>query len=406
MARKGPGDIGPCPRPGRRDLLRGALVWPLAYAGQGAIRGAAEDDSPARPDRRPSNLIGRQRNPDNLEFPFSTLDIDRFLTPNEQFYVRTHFEVPKLEAKTWRLAVEGEVSKPFEIGYDELRKLPARTVPALLECSGNGRGFLKPPQVGIRWELGAVGTAEWTGVPLAAIIERAGVKPGAVEVVLEGADKGEFQPPLPRTPGKIAYARSLPLSKARQEEVLLAYAMNGEELPPRHGHPVRAVVPGWYGMASVKWLERIIVTDRPFRGYFQTMNYAIWERQHGLPSLVPVTEVQVKAQVARPAPFEVVPKGTKYRMYGAAWAGESGVAKVEVSDDGGQTWRAATLVGKAIRYAWRFWEYDWTTPGSSGRHVVMARATDSRGSTQPAERDPDRRDAVISHILPIEIEVR
>jgi DMSO/TMAO reductase YedYZ molybdopterin-dependent catalytic subunit len=169
---------------------------------------------------------------------------------------------------------------------------------------------------------------------------------------------------------------------------------------------VRVVVPGWYGMASVKWLERIIVTDRPFRGFFQTMQYNVWERRHGLPSLVPVTEIQVKAQVARPAPFEVVPKGAKYRMYGAAWAGESDVAQVEVSDDGGRTWQATTLIGRPLRHAWRFWEYDWTTPHSSGRRVVMARATDSRGRTQPPERDPDRRDAAISHILPIEIEVR
>jgi DMSO/TMAO reductase YedYZ molybdopterin-dependent catalytic subunit len=382
------------------------LGLPLAYAGGKSVLGTSGDGSPNRSDRGPSGLIGRQRDPDNLEFPFSTLDTDRFLTPNEQFYVRTHFEVPKLEAKTWRLTVEGEVEHPFAIGYDELRKMPARTVTALLECSGNGRGFLKPPQAGLRWELGAVGTAEWTGVPLAAILERAGIKPGAVEVVLEGADKGEFRPPQSPTPGRIPYARSLPLSKARNEEVLLAYAMNGVELPPKHGHPVRAVVPGWYGMASVKWLERINVTDRPFRGYFQTMQYAVWERRHGMPSLVPVTEIHVKAQVARPAPFEIVPKGTSYRMYGAAWAGESEVAKVEVSDDGGDTWRAATLVGKPVRYAWRFWEYDWKTPGSPGRHIVMSRATDARGHAQPTVRDPDRRDAVISHILPIEVEVR
>ena len=387
---------------GRRDLLRGAMALPFAQAlgGRGAALGA--DDG----DLRPSGLISRQRHPDNLEFPFTTLDADRFLTPNDQFYVRTHFEVPDLDAKTWGLKVEGEVEHPFEIGYDELRRMPSQTVTALLECSGNGRVFLEPPQVSIRWELGGVSTAEWKGVPLAAVLERAGIKANAVEVILEGADKGEFKEPDPKTPGVIPYARSLPLSKARAPEVLLAYEMNGKPLPPRHGHPVRAVVAGWYGMASVKWLKRVVVTDRPFDGYFQTFMYSIWGRRHGLPTLVPVTDIQVKAQVARPAPFEVVPKGTKYRMHGAAWAGESDVAKVEVSDDGGKTWAGAKLLGDPVRYAWRLWEHDWRTPDRAGRHVLMARATDSKGRVQPLERDKDRRDAVISHVLPIEVEVR
>ncbi|MBX6315301.1 MAG: sulfite oxidase [Isosphaeraceae bacterium] len=351
-------------------------------------------------------MISRQKAPENLEFPFSALDTRRLLTPNEQFYVRTHFEAPEIEAKSWKLAVEGEVEHPFELSYDELRRMPSQTVTVLLECSGNGRVFLEPPQVGIRWELGAVGTAQWKGVPLAAVLERAGVKPNAVEVILEGADKGEFQDPNPKTPGVIPYARSLPLAKAKAPEVLLAYEMNGEPLPPRHGHPVRAVVAGWYGMASVKWLRRVIVVDRPFAGYFQTFMYATWERRHGLPSLVPVTGIRVKAQIARPAPYEVVLKSTAYRMYGAAWAGGSDVAKVEVSDDGGKTWAPARLVGDLVRYAWRFWEHDWRTPERPGRHVLMARATDSEGRVQPMERDPDRRDAVISHVLPIEVEVR
>ena len=143
--------------------------------------------------------------------------------------------------------------------------MPSQTVTALLECSGNGRVFLEPPQVSIRWELGAVSTAEWKGVPLAAVLERAGVKPNAVEVILEGSDRGEFKAPDPKTPGVIPYARSLPLAKAKAPEVLLAYEMNGEPLPPRHGHPVRAVVAGWYGMASVKWLKRVDRHRPPLR---------------------------------------------------------------------------------------------------------------------------------------------
>ncbi len=389
------------PGVGRRDLLRGAVALPFAQALGGRAAFGADDG-----DRRPTGMISRQRDPENLEFPFSALDNRRLLTPNEQFYVRTHFEVPEIGAKTWNLKVEGQVERPFEIGYDELRRMPSQTVTALLECSGNGRVFLEPPQVSIRWELGAVSTAEWKGVPLAAVLKRAGVRPNAVEVILEGSDKGEFKEPNPKTPGVIPYARSLPLAKAKAPEVLLAYEMNGEPLPPRHGHPVRAVVAGWYGMASVKWLKRIIVTDRPFHGYFQTFMYSTWDRRDGLPTLVPVTDIQVKSQIARPAPYEMVPKGAKYRMCGAAWAGESDVAEVVVSDDGGNTWATARLLGEPVRYAWRLWEHDWRTPDRPGRHVLMARATDSSGRVQPIERDKDRRDAVISHVLPIEVEVR
>lgn len=387
----------------RRAFLGGAAsgALPLAYA---PAWGTATAQEPAREAHLFPGVITRQKNPDNLEFPFPTLE--SFLTPTERFYVRTHFEVPDLEAKTWRMRVEGAVEKPFEIGYDELRRMTSRTVTAVLECSGNSRVFLKPPQVGLRWEQGAVGNAEWTGVPLSAVLERAGLKGGAVEVILEGADKGKFEPPDPKTPGVIHFARSLPLKKAQQAEVLLAYRMNGRELPPDHGFPVRVVVPGWYGMASVKWLKRIVVTDRPFHGFFQTFAYTIWERRGGLPDLVPVTEMQVKAQVARPALNEVVPAGSKYRVFGAAWAGEADVTKVEVSADGGQRWSEARLLDKPVRHAWRFWEYEWSVPKQAGRYTVLARATDSRKRVQPMGRDEDLRDAMISHVQPIQVEVR
>jgi len=351
-----------------------------------------------------AGVITRQKNPDNLEYPFSTLD--SFLTPNEQFYVRSHFEAPHLEARSWRLKVEGTVERPFEIGYDELRTMPAHTLTALLECSGNSRVFLKPPQLGIRWELGGVSNAEWTGVRLADVLERAGLKDGASEVILEGADKGQMAAPNPKTPGVIPYARSLPLKKAKRPEVLLVYRMNGKDLPAAHGAPVRALVAGWYGMASVKWLTRIVVTDRPFQGFFQTFMYTVWERRGGMPSLVPVSDNQVKAEIARPVAAEVVPAKSKYRIFGAAWAGESDIKLVEVSTDGGKTWSEARLLDKSVPYSWRFWEHEWQTPEKAGRHILLARATDTQGRKQPRERDEDRRDAVINHVLPIEVEVR
>ncbi len=295
----------------RRTFVRGmvaAAALPfLSPLGAGRVAGA-EPESPTHPADAPAfpGLISREEEPQNLEFPFPTLD--SFLTPNPRFYVRNHFAAPKLEARDWRLKVEGAVEHPLELTYDELLKMAPRTQTALLECAGNGRVFLTPKASGVAWELGAASNAEWAGVPLASVLDKAGVRGAAVEVILEGADAGEIKDE-PKSPGKISFARSLPLEKARKPEVLLAHKMNGEDLPAAHGFPVRALVPGWYGMASVKWLTRIVVTDRPFQGYFQSLSYTSFERVNGLPSMVPVTELEVKAEVARPMRGEVVQAG-------------------------------------------------------------------------------------------------
>jgi DMSO/TMAO reductase YedYZ molybdopterin-dependent catalytic subunit len=388
----------------RRAFLGGAALAAVPVAAAAVPSLAAAQDPPTRPARGFPGLISRQRGPDNLEFPFPTLD--SFITPTAQFFVRNHFDVPDVDVKTWRIRVEGVVDKPFNIGSEELRNLPSRTITATLECAGNGRVFLRPPQVGVRWEQGAVSNAEWTGVPLATLLQRAGVRDGAVEVILEGADRGEYRDPLPRTPGVIPFARSLPITKARLQDVLVAYRMNGQNLTPAHGLPARVVVPGWYGMASVKWLRRILVIDQPFRGYFQTFAYTIWQRRAGLADLAQIGEMQVKAQIARPTLAEVVPAGAKYRVFGAAWTGEAEVTAVDVSTDGGTRWSPARLLDKAVRHSWRLWEYEWAVPQQPGRHILMARATDSQKRVQPIQRDDDRRDSMISHVQRIEVEVR
>lgn len=351
-----------------------------------------------------AGLIIREHEPENLEWPFSSLS--GFITPADQFFVRSHFPVPALTQRGWRLRVEGLVKKEVEIGYDDLISMPSRTVTAVLECAGNSRIFLEPKAAGVQWELGAVGNAEWTGVSLRAVLERAGVRSGAVDVILEGADEGEILKE-PRSPGKIRYARSLPLEKAMDKEVLLAYRMNGQNLTAAHGFPCRAIVPGWYGMASVKWLRRIVVTDQTFRGYFQTSDYSYWEERDGLPiQLLPVGEMEVKALVARPALHEVVPADSAYRIHGAAWAGEATVSRIQVSMDGGRRWRAAQWIGEGRRNAWRLWDYKWRTPSKPGLYRVMARAIDDRGRRQPMKRDPNRGSYIITHVLPIEVEVR
>jgi len=359
--------------------------------------------SAAQGEPRLPGMIVREKMPENLEFPFSSLH--SFLTPAERFYVRSHFAVPTIDTKTWRLRVEGAVRTPLELNYDDLLKMPSRTETATLECAGNGRVFLVPAAKGAQWELGAVSNAEWTGIALQAVLARAGVKSGAVEVILEGADSGEIKDP-PKPTGPIHFARSIPLALANRPEVLLAYRMNGEELPPSHGFPVRAVVPGWYGVASVKWLTRIIVTDRPFNGHFQSVDYALWERLNGIPTRVPVTEMQVKAQIARPDMREVLAAGSTYRIFGAAWAGDAEIKQVEVSADGGTTWMPTQLLGKDVRHAWRFWERIWKVPSERGPYTLMARATDGRGNVQPTQRQPDRENYLINHVLPIAVEVR
>ena len=389
----------------RRAFL-GASVAALPFAHAVLAADARADEPPPRNGHGGSGsrgLIIREKEPVNLEYPIANLDGP--VTPTDDFFVRTHFPIPAIAAKDWRLTIDGEVERELTLSYDDLLKLPAVTAPMLIECAGNGRAHLAPKVKGLLWESGAVGTAEWTGVPLSAVLDMAGVKKGAVEVILQGPDSGEVHEE-PKSPGVIAYERSLPLTKAKRPEVLLAYKMNGKDLTREHGFPVRAVVGGWYGMCSVKWLKKVTVTATPFEGYWQSLEYAYWRRERGRPTLTAVTEIQVKAQIARPGYMEAVPAGKAYRVFGAAWGGESEVAKVEISTDGGKTWAGAKLLGEAVPFAWRLWEFAWEVPKAAGRYTLMARATDAKGRTQPTKLDPDRRTYMINFVAPVEIEVR
>ena len=354
--------------------------------------------SPARP--AAVGVITRQQNPLNIEFPFEALDA--YETPTPQFYVRSHHPLPNVDRATFTLKIEGHVEHPYELTMDELAAMAQQTRPATLECAGNGRVFLVPQVDGAQWELGAVSTARWTGVPLADVLARAGVKPGAVEVMFEGADKGKAKE-KPTPPGEIHYAHSIPMRKV--PDALLAHGMNGGPLTPPHGFPLRLVVGGWYGMASVKWCHRIVVLDQKFRGYYRAVDYAYWTELAGNPVHVPIEEMSCKAQIARPAKQEVVPRDAVYPVTGAAWTGDTDVVRVEVSTDGGRTFADAALLGEPVRHAWRFWRFDWHTPTEPGAATLLARATDARGRTQSAERDPNHHTYLINHMLPCECEV-
>lgn len=346
--------------------------------------------------------IVREFLPENLESPPSVLEHP--ITPNHLHFVRSHFSTPRLDAKSWRLRIEGAVARPTEFDLASLQRLPVTERTVTLECAGNGRVFLTPTERGLQWEQGAVGTAKWAGVSLASLLHRAGLKSEAVEVVLEGADVGEVRDP--RSPGPIAFARSLPLEKARSEDVILAYAMNGEALPVAHGFPLRAIVAGWYGMASIKWLKRILVSDRPFHGFYQTFDYSYWDRSSGVPTLRPVTRMQVKAVISRPSRGTILMPNSECEIRGAAWAGENKVAQVEVSTDGGRSWQPARLHSEPERMVWAQWSYRWRVPERPGSVKLLARATDEAGQVQPLERNPDFRSYMICHAIPVEVTIR
>jgi DMSO/TMAO reductase YedYZ molybdopterin-dependent catalytic subunit len=318
--------------------------------------------------------------PENSETPLE--GVRSWVTPTRLFFVRNHFNVPALDVANWRLQIEGRVERPLAFTWDELAEMPERTVFATVECAGNGRSFLSQRVDGVQWGAGAIGHAEWTGVPLRLVLQRAGVRPDAVEVVFEGADRGTE----PDHPEPMHFTRSLPLAKAFDPDTLLVLRMNGELLDPNHGYPLRLFVPGWYGVASVKWLQRIEVIDHVFNGYFQGVKYTIQRRTRDVAETAIVGAMAVKSEIIRPATGATVGVGAN-RVFGVAWAGEEAVARVEVSTDGGKSWSDAELLGPRAPYSWALWEYLWEV-AESGEYSLMARATSTGGKTQPLEHDP------------------
>ena len=309
--------------------------------------------------------------------------LDSPITPTERFYVRNHFSVvPQIDAVAWRLKVDGLVRQPLELSFDELMSLPSRESVVTLECAGNSRSYLTPQAEGIGFSHGAVSTARWRGVPLASVLERAGAAKDALEVVFHGADTGEEEEDGVVYSTELPYARSLPLATAMRPELLLAYEINGEPLTADHGFPLRLLVPRWYGMASVKWLTRIEVSDKPFDGFFQRRRYVfIDEGIENQPARQPVTTLKVKSVITSPRHGEVIQPGG-FVIRGFAWSGEGEMASVDVTTDGGRNWSEAELLGASDPYSWRAWEFPWTAT-DPGHFIFMARATDSAGNRQP-----------------------
>lgn len=331
---------------------------------------------PSRPSRdKELDLVPREEDPYNAGTPMRALGAP--LTPTRSFYVRSHFPVPELDPDDWRLVVDGEVERPLELSLGDLRGLPVRSMAVTLECAGNGRRAMDPVPGGTPWAFDAVSTAEFTGTPLYRVLDRAGVSAAALEIVFTGADRG-----VVADGGETAFERSLPWAVARDPDVLLAWAMNGERLAPGHGRPVRLVVPAWYGMASVKWLVRVRASLEPFRGWFQAERY-VYRGRDGRPDGTPLRYKRVRAVIARPEEGASVAVGP-VEVAGTAWSGGVPVERVEVSADGGGTWHDARLGEPAGHHAASPWRWTWRAE-RPGRYVLAARATDAAGETQPLD---------------------
>ena len=294
------------------------------------------------------------------------------ITPAGAHFVRCNFDVPDLDPARHLIAVDGAVADAFTLAAAELPSLPQRSVTATLECAGNGRLDMSPLPAGDPWARGAVSTASWTGVPLSVLLDRAGLRDDVVEILVSGADRGTPAGAREET----RFCRALPLDKALDPNVILAIEMNGRPLPTEHGAPARLVVPGWYGMASVKWVARIAALTEPFAGWFQRERYVYQvgrERR-------PVDVMRVKSLIVAPEAGAGVARG-RVEVWGWAWSGAAPVAAVDVAVDDGP-WQAAKLEPALAPHAWRRFSA-LVTLDAPGRHVVCARARDAAGRVQP-----------------------
>jgi DMSO/TMAO reductase YedYZ molybdopterin-dependent catalytic subunit len=299
----------------------------------------------------------------NLGMPLEL--IDGLVVPNALFYVRSNGPTPALDTATWRLSVHGHVERETEIGLNDLKQMPRKSLTAFLECAGNSRSRFEPLAEGTPWRNDAAGNAVWTGTPLQHALDLAGVRAGAVDIVTQGGDMPGMQ-------------RGLPLAVAADPETMLVWEMNGQPLLPAHGGPVRLLVPRWAGIASTKWLVGIEVVAEPFAGFWNTENYTL--QSAAGERIVPVREMPVKSLISHPVQDAPISAGAM-TIAGYAWSGYAAIAKVEVSTDGGATWTDARITEAAGPLSWVRFEHVWQAAPGPAR--LRSRATDRRGLIQP-----------------------
>ncbi|HEV7665850.1 MAG TPA: sulfite oxidase [Chloroflexota bacterium] len=308
---------------------------------------------------------------DGLNFSTPLMQVQSgTVVPAPLFFLRSNNPPPTMSADTWRLSVGGQVRTPLTISLDDLKALPTATREVWLECAGNSRKRWTPPGEGNQWDDQAISDARFSGVSLSTVLDQAGVDPSAIEVVTTGADADSFQ-------------RALPIDVARRQGVMLVWEMNGEPIPPPNGGPVRLIVPGWAGIASVKWPIRMELVDTPFQGYWNAERYIMVDGEGRIQG--PVREMPVKSIIAWPTYGESIPAGAK-TAFGFAWSGYAEIARVDVSTDGQHTWSSARLVHGDGPLAWTRWEFDWSpSPNASGTATIAVRAADTAGNVQPQQ---------------------
>jgi sulfite oxidase len=350
----------------RRELFAGAIAAALPR-----VLGAADQADPSR-------MIVLSPRPEDLEMPLD--GFTEWITPIDRFFVRSHTYAPKVNLSEWSLKIDGVVERPMTLTMKDLKKLPRVELVGVLECAGNGRKFYQPRLPGAQWAFGSVGNGRWAGARLRDVLGKAGMKSSATEILFDGADV-----PLGKMPD---FQRTITTAKALHPDTLLAYEMNGQALPVEHGFPLRVIAPGWAGDSWVKWLQHIEVLDHEFEGFWMKSTYR--HPTHpvapgtavDVSEMVPVTDLNVKSVIATPAAWA---KPGSVRVQGAAWSNTSPVSKVDVSTDGGQSWKPAKLIGPQTKYGWRIWHYDWKP--AEGKYTLLSRATNMAGQTQPLNQE-------------------
>jgi DMSO/TMAO reductase YedYZ molybdopterin-dependent catalytic subunit len=350
----------------RRGLFAGAIAAALPRI----LGGEHQADS--------SRMTVLSPKPEDLEMPLD--GFTEWITPVDRFFVRCHTYTPKVNLNEWSLKIDGVVEHPMTLTMADLKKLPRVELAGAFQDADNGRSFYQPHLPGAQWGFGSIGNGRWAGVRLRDVLQKAGIKSSAAEILFDGADV-----PLGKMPD---FQRTITSSKALDPDTLLAYEMNGEALPVEHGFPLRVIAPGWAGDSWVKWVQHIEVLDHEFQGFWMKSTYR--HPTHpvapgtavDVSEMVPVTDLNVKSVIAVPAGWA---RPGSVRVQGMAWSNSSPVARVDVSTDGGQSWKPAKLTGQQIKYGWRVWHHDWKP--AEGKYTLLSRATNMTGQTQPLSQE-------------------
>jgi DMSO/TMAO reductase YedYZ molybdopterin-dependent catalytic subunit len=360
----------------RRDFIKGGA----ALAALAVFQSRFAHAFPSRPGETVIPWLDQPApNPDPVGIQTQLVweDLDSWVTPNDKFFSISHFDRPVIDVNSWKLEIDGLVTKPMALTLADLKARPRQNVAFTIECSGNH---------GFPFFTGGIGNARWTGTPLAAVLAEAGVKKNGIEVVFWGVDAGDIvlKDDIRDVKMHQNFARSMSLADAMSPNNILCYEMNGVELPAPNGYPLRLIAPGWYGIANVKWLKRIEVRDRRFESKLMGRDYVtIREEDHNGETVW--AETSVGRALLKSAPAKVTRKDNSYRITGAAWGAPIG--KVEVKIDDGQWLKATIDDSEKGNFAWKIWYLDWSQPGS-GEHTVTSRAIDVAGQIQPAMDDP------------------